>query len=145
MSSCFICCTTKIVIWQARKNKRTIAYCLSRKKYRAKNEHTFFGLKTDVNNVMKKQLKCIMSVLGKLPPNYLPTLNLTQTLTLTGGQFSSGAIVRIPICLKKSCYSRQLLFSLVFILSHNLRFLLDLINQYYSLFTTKFIYILKAF
>ena len=44
----------------------------------------------------------------------------------------------------KSCYSRQLLFSLVFILSHTVRFLLDLINQYYSLFTTKFINMLKA-
>ena len=37
----------------------------------------------------------------------------------------------------KSCYSRQLLFSLVFILSHTVRFLLDLINQYYGFFYHK--------
>ena len=36
-----------------------------------------------------------------------------------------------------------LLFSLVFILSPSVRFLLDLINQYYSLFSTKFTYMLR--
>ena len=40
-----------------------------------------------------------------------------------------------------SDYSRQLLFLPGFILSHTVRSLLDLINQYYSLLTTKFIYI----
>ena len=33
----------------------------------------------------------------------------------------------------KSCYSGQLLFSLAFILSHTVKFLLDLINQHNSL------------
>ena len=42
MSSFFLCCKTKTVIWQARKNKRTIVYCLLRKKYLAENEHTLF-------------------------------------------------------------------------------------------------------
>ena len=36
----------------------------------------------------------------------------------------------------KSCYSRQLLFSLALNLSHTARFLLDLKKQYYSLFMT---------
>ena len=42
MSSFFLCCKTKTVIWQAGKNKITIIYCLLRKKYIAKNEHTLF-------------------------------------------------------------------------------------------------------
>ena len=46
----------------------------------------------------------------------------------------------------KSCYYYwQLLFSLVFILSHAERFLPDLTSQYHSLFTTKFIFMLKVF
>ena len=44
----------------------------------------------------------------------------------------------------KSCCSRHLFFSLVFFLSHTIRFLFDLIKQYYSAFTRKFIYMLKA-
>ena len=42
MTSLFPCCKTKPVIWQAGKNKRTITYCLLRKNYIAKNEHTLF-------------------------------------------------------------------------------------------------------
>ena len=45
----------------------------------------------------------------------------------------------------KRCYSKQLFFPLVFILGRIVRFLLNLINQYYSLLTAKFIYMLKAF
>ena len=36
-----------------------------------------------------------LMVLGQLPP--IPKLTLTQTLTLTRGQFSSGAIVWLPL------------------------------------------------
>ena len=107
MPSLFLCCKTKTVIWQARKRKRTIIYCLVRKTIK-QNMNIFFmrlffcyELEIDVNNVVKKK---IMSL--------------------------------------KTCYSR-LLFSLLFFLIHTVRFLLDLINQYYNLLTTKFIY--KAF
>ena len=97
MSSFFLCCKTKTVIWQNRKNKRTIIYCiLGKKTYSNIWTHTFlwdsFLVWTDVNNVMKKKLKYIMSL--------------------------------------KSFYSKQLLFSLVIILSHTVRFMLNLINQY---------------
>ena len=60
MTSFFLRCKTKTVIWQARKNKITIMYCVLRKKYTVKNERklfcdTFFcyELETDVN-VKKK-------------------------------------------------------------------------------------------
>ena len=47
--------------------------------------------------------------------NYLPTLNPIQTLTLTGGQFSSGAIVRIPVCLKKkSLFKTIIVFTSIY-------------------------------
>ena len=36
MSSFFLCCKTKSVIWQAGKNKRTTIYCLLRKKIYSK-------------------------------------------------------------------------------------------------------------
>ena len=38
-------------------------------------------------------------VLGKLPPALILTLIRNQTLILTGGQFSSGAIFRTPVYL----------------------------------------------
>ena len=61
------------------------------------------------------------------------TLNPVQTLALTGGPIFLGGNCPDTSMSLKSCYSRQLLLSLVFILSHAVRFLLDLINQYYSL------------
>ena len=97
MSSFFLCCKTKTVIWQARKNKRTIIYCILGKKiYSNIWTHTFlwdsfFGMNWCKQRDEKK-LKYIMSL--------------------------------------KSFYSRQLLFSLVIILSHTVRFMLDVINQY---------------
>ena len=42
MSSFFPFFKTKPVIWQAEKNKKTIIYCLLRKKYIAKNERILF-------------------------------------------------------------------------------------------------------
>ena len=43
MSSFFLACKTKTVIWQIRKNKRTIICCLLRKKvYNKKSKDTFF-------------------------------------------------------------------------------------------------------
>ena len=42
MSSIFFCCKTKTIIWQARKNERTIVYCLPRKKYLAKMNTLFY-------------------------------------------------------------------------------------------------------
>ena len=47
----------------------------------------------------KKKIKYVGSRTIAREENCLPTLNLIQTLTLTGGQFSSGAIARIPVCL----------------------------------------------
>ena len=40
MYSFFPCCKTRLVVWHAGKNKRTIIYCLLRKNYIVKNEHT---------------------------------------------------------------------------------------------------------
>ena len=66
MSSLFPCCKTKTVIWQIRRNKRTIIYCLLRKKCITKKEHilfyeTFFRYEweTDVNNMMKKNYNTV--------------------------------------------------------------------------------------
>ena len=89
MSLFFLCCKTKTVIWQARKNKSTIIYCILGKKYFFMR--LFFGMNW-CNQHDGKKLKCIMPL--------------------------------------KSFYSRQLIFSLVIILSHTVRFMLDLINQY---------------
>ena len=36
------------------------------------------------------------------PPNLILTLTLNQTLTLTGGQFFSGAIVRAPLKIQQT-------------------------------------------
>ena len=78
-----------------------------------------------------------------MPVLCLPTLNLTlyliQTLSLTGGIFSRGQLTGYQYVLKKLLF-KTILFLLVFILSHTVRFLLDL-----SLFTMKLIYMLKAF
>ena len=41
-SSFIPCCKTRLVIWHAGKNKKTIIYCLLGKNYIAKNEHTPF-------------------------------------------------------------------------------------------------------
>ena len=97
MSSFFLCCKTKTVIWQARQNQRSIIYCILGKKiYSNIWTHTFlwdsfFGMNWCKQHDEKK-LKYIMSF--------------------------------------KSFYSRQLLFSIVIILSHTVRFMLDVINQY---------------
>ena len=61
MSSFFLACKIKTVIWQIRKNKRTIICCLLRKKvYNKKSKDTFLwdfsfvmNEKTDVKNVIK--------------------------------------------------------------------------------------------
>ena len=44
----------------------------------------------------------------------------------------------------KNFQEKKIVFSVVFILSNTIRFLLDLINQHYSYFTIKFIYIVKV-
>ena len=46
-----------------------------------------------------------------------------------------------PYYVLKNCWSRLLLFSLVFILSHIVRFVLNLINQYHSYFTQIHLYV----
>ena len=61
--------------------------------------HAVWHNSKKVNYVGKSYYK---PVLGQLPPKKIAlktlklTLTLTQTLTLAGGQFSSGAILRIP-------------------------------------------------
>ena len=57
------------------------------------NQHTV-GPRLSSLNLLKDMIK---PVLGKLPPALMLTLILNQTLTLTGGQFSSGAIFWTPL------------------------------------------------
>ena len=59
----FFCCKTKTIIWQAGKNKRTIIYCLLRKKYIAKNEHTLFY--ETIDSISFQQLKNVSVISWK--------------------------------------------------------------------------------
>ena len=66
-------------------------------------------MKHNISLVCKKSscLPPVKTVLGQLPQRKLPptltlTLRLTQTLTLTWGQFSSGAVVRTPVKTKET-------------------------------------------
>ena len=82
-----------------------------------------------------------MSVLGKLPSNTKsnpisnpnPNINRQQ---LSGYQY----------VLKKLLFNTIIVFTSIYVESYcKIPARLDLINQYYSLFTTKIIYMLKTF
>ena len=61
-----------------------------------------YDLETDVNNVMKKKkLKYGMPVLGQLPSNPKSNLISNPNPKPNRGHIFSGAIDRIPLCLKK--------------------------------------------
>ena len=61
-------------------------------------------MKPNILLVCKKSLcfPLVETILGKLSPALNLTLKLTQTLTVTGGQFFSGAIVRTPVKTKET-------------------------------------------
>ena len=128
MSSIFFCCKTKTIIWQARKNERTIVYCLPRKKYLAKMNtlfyQTFFRYEqeTDVNKVMKNKIQYVGSRTISPEKNWLPTLNLTlyliQTLILARGNFPWRQLSGYRYALKKQLFKTIIVFTSIYFESY---------------------------